>query len=63
VILRKNRGTNRWLFRVIYRRKPPALPGRLPEFDVSWILQHPIPGVGILTVTDCGQAPLRGQQS
>ncbi len=48
---------------IIYRRKPPALPGRLPEFDVSWILQHPIPGVGILTVTDCGQAPLRGQQS
>jgi hypothetical protein len=48
---------------LIYRRKPPALPGRLPEFDVSWILQHPIPGVGILTVTDCGQAPLRGQQS
>jgi hypothetical protein len=50
-------------FAIIYRRKPPALPGRLPEFDVSWILQHPIPGVGILTVTDCGQAPLRGQQS
>jgi hypothetical protein len=50
-------------YQVIIVSKPPALPGDAQSLTIPGLcFSRPI-RVLILTLTDCGQAPSRGQQS